>query len=54
MRLLLRKWRDYVMKFLNSEGLRMVLSKIKDKFATKEELKEIEKKSTGGGMRRLL
>lgn len=37
------------MKFLNSEGLRMVLSKIKDKFATKEELQELAKKSSGGG-----
>ncbi len=41
------------MKFLNSEGLRMVLSKIKDKFATKQELQEVEKK-VGGGMKRLL
>mgnify|MGYP001658416918 FL=1 len=41
------------MKFLDSEGLRMVLSKIKDKFATKEELQELAKKSSGGGMKRL-
>lgn len=36
------------MKFLNSDGLRTVLSKIKDKFATKEQLQELEKKSGGG------
>lgn len=36
------------MKFLNSDGLRTVLSKIKDKFATKEQLQELEKKSSGG------
>lgn len=37
------------MKFLNSDGLRTVLSKIKEKFATKEELQELAKKSDGGG-----
>lgn len=41
------------MKFLNNDGLRTVLSKIKDKFATKEQLQELEKK-VGGGMKRLL
>lgn len=40
------------MKYLNSDGLRTVLSKIKGKFATKQELQEVEKK-VGGGMKRL-
>lgn len=39
------------MKYLNSDGLRTVLSKIKDKFATKQELQDVEKK-VGGGMKR--
>ena len=36
------------MKYLNSDGLRTVLSKIKDKFATKQELQDVEKKVGGG------
>lgn len=35
------------MKYLNSDGLRIVLSKIKDKFATKQELQDVEKKVGG-------
>lgn len=42
------------MKFLNNDGLRTVLSKIKEKFTTKEELQELAKESDGGGMKRLL
>lgn len=36
------------MKYLNSDGLRTVLSKIKNKFATKQELQDVEKKVGGG------
>lgn len=35
------------MKFLNNDGVRTILNKIKDKFATKQELQELAKKSSG-------
>lgn len=41
------------MKFLNSDGLKVVLSKLKDKFYTKSEVDEKLKSVSGGGVRKL-
>lgn len=40
------------MKFLDSDGLKVVLNRIKSTFATKAELSEVEKR-IGGGVRKL-